>query len=156
MDLASILVVLAMMLLAAAFISRPLARDEGRPVEEGERRLSALYAEQDQVLALLYELDTDFAMGKILPEDYQRQRAERLTRGADVLKEIDQLGAQAPASGDGREGDLEAQLEKEVARIRQTLGPSAGYCGKCGNPLAGGDKYCPRCGTPVPLAGSAA
>jgi hypothetical protein len=156
MDPASVLVVVAMFLLAAAFISRPLAREEGRPIEEGERRLSALYAEQDQILALLYELDTDFAMGKILPEDYQRQRAERLTRGADVLKEIDQLAARPPASGDGREADLEARLEKEVARIRQTLGPSAGYCGECGSPLAGSDKYCPRCGTPVPLAGSTA
>lgn len=155
MDLASVLVVAAMFVLAAAFISRPLARGEGRAVDEGERRLSALYAEHDQILSLLYELDADHAMGKILPEDYRRQRAERLARGAEVLKEIDSFGGMAAAPV-GPDGDLEAQLEREVSRIRQTLGSEASYCGQCGNGLTAGDRFCSRCGTPVPVARSQA
>jgi hypothetical protein len=154
MDLASLLVVVAMFVLAAAFIARPLTKDEGRPVEEGERRLSALYAEHDQILGLLYELDTDFAMGKIFPEEYQKQRMERLARGADVLREIDQVGGTRSSSVPT--DDLEARLEREVSRIRRTLGSSAGYCGHCGHPLTDGDKFCARCGTPVPAAGAPA
>lgn len=171
MDLATILVLAAMLILTAAFIARPLAAGEGRVVEERERRLSELYAQQDQILAFLSELDADFAMGKILPEDHQQQRSEWLTRGADVLKEVDQLRA-VPADGGGRSAleahleeevarlrkglggdtasDLEARLESEVARVRVRLGATSGFCGNCGNPLVSGDRFCSRCGTPVP------
>ena len=155
MDLASILVILAMFLLAAAFIARPLARDEGRAVDEAERHLSALAAEQDQILALLYELDTDFAMGKILSEDHQRQRAERVARGAEILREIDLLGSGFPKT-DRPTGELEALLEEKVARLRKDLGTAAGYCGHCGSLLSAGDRFCSRCGTPVPWAGATA
>jgi hypothetical protein len=155
MDLASVLVVLAMLVLAAAFVSRPLTRDEGRPVDEAERRLSALYAEHDQILSLLYELDADYAMGKILPEDHRRQRAERMVRGSEVLREIDSLGGKQ-AGAASVEADLEAQLEREVGRIRQTLGSAVGYCGQCGHALTAGDRFCARCGTPAPVAGAQA
>src|SRR3972149_5573423 len=119
MDLATILVLATMLILTAAFIARPLAAGEGQAVEESERRLSALYAQQDQILAFLSELDADFAMGKILPEDHQQQRSEWLTRGADVLKEIDRLSA-VPADG-GARSTLEVHLEEEVARLRKGL-----------------------------------
>ncbi|HET7011422.1 MAG TPA: zinc ribbon domain-containing protein [Anaerolineales bacterium] len=154
MDVATVLVIAAMVILAAAFVTRPLARDEGRAVNEDERDLSALYAEQDQVLSLLYDLDTDYAMGKILPEDYERQRAEQVTRGAEVLKEIDRLATRRPP-GSPPEDMLETRLETEVARIRERLVTSAGYCGNCGNALTAGDRFCARCGSPVPAAGAA-
>jgi hypothetical protein len=168
MDPATALVLLAMLILTGAFIARPLAAGGGKAVDEGERRLSTLYAQQDQILAFLQELDMDFAMGKILPEDHEAQRAEWLARGADVLKEIDELGNSRAGPG-----DLDVQLEAKVARLRQTIGQdsesalekslevevarrkealrsAAGYCGHCGQPLVAGDRFCSRCGTPVP------
>jgi hypothetical protein len=167
MDLATVVVLAAMLILTAAFIARPLAAGEGQAVGESERRLSALAARQDQILAFLSELDADFAMGKILPEDHQQQRSEWLTRGAGVLKEIDQLRAVPERSaleahleeevGRLRKGlgvdtaaDLEARLESEVARLRGGMGATSGYCGNCGLPLVSGDRFCSRCGTPVP------
>jgi len=168
MDPATALVLLAMLILTGAFIARPLAAGGGKAVDEREKRLSTLYAQQDQILAFLQELDMDFAMGKILPEDHEAQRAEWLARGADVLKEIDELGASR-----ARPDDLDAQLEDKVARLRPTIGQDsesaleksleaevahrkealssvAGYCGHCGQSLAAGDRFCSRCGTPVP------
>jgi zinc-ribbon domain len=167
MDLATVLVLAAMLILTAAFIARPLAAGEGRAVGESERRLSALAAQQDQILAFLSELDADFAMGKILPEDHQQQRSEWLTRGAGVLKEIDQLRAVPERSalethleeevarlraglGGETASDLEARLEREVARRRGRLDATSAFCGHCGNALVEGDRFCPRCGTPVP------
>jgi len=169
MDLATVLVLAAMLILTAAFIARPLAAGEGQAVGESERRLSALAAKQDQILAFLSELDADFAMGKILPEDHQQQRSEWLTRGAGVLKEIDELRAvpERPALeahleeevarlraglGGERTSDLEARLESEVAHLRGRLGSTSGFCGNCGRPLVSGDRFCSHCGTPVPEA----
>ena len=169
MDLATVVVLAAMLILTAAFIARPLAAGEGQAVGESERRLSALAARQDQILAFLSELDADFAMGKILPEDHQQQRSEWLTRGVGVLQEIDQLREVPEQSaleahleeevarlraGPGGEttSDLEARLESEVARLRGGLGATSGFCGNCGRPLASGDRFCSNCGTPVPEA----
>ena len=169
MDLATVVVLVAMLILTAAFIARPLSAGEGQAVGESERRLSALAAKQDQVLAFLSELDADFAMGKILPEDHQQQRSEWLTRGAGVLKEIDELRALPERSpleehleeevarlraglGGETTSDLEARLESEVAHLRGRLGASSGFCGNCGQPLISGDLFCSHCGTPVPEA----
>jgi hypothetical protein len=156
-----------MLILTAAFIARPLAAGEGRAVGESERRLSALAAKQDQILAFLGELDADFAMGKILPEDHRQQRSEWLTRGAGVLKEIDELRAVPERSaleahleeevarlraglGGETTSDPEARLESEVAHLRGKLGATSGFCGNCGRPLISGDRFCSHCGTPVP------
>jgi hypothetical protein len=128
-----------------------------------------LAAKQDQILAFLSELDADFAMGKILPEDHQQQRSEWLTRGAGVLKEIDELRAVPERSaleahleeevarlraglGGETTSDPEARLESEVAHLRGKLGATSGFCGNCGRPLISGDRFCSHCGTPVPEA----
>ena len=180
MDLAAGLVVLAMLILTTAFVTRPLVEGGGRAIAESERRLSTLYAERDQILEMVQELEMDFTMGKILPDDYQEQRAERVTRGAEVLKEIDGLAAgdagegiqaadrearleaevarlrgEAGAASDA-DATLEARLESEVARLRRGPLEGAGYCGECGQPLVAGDRFCSRCGTPVPLEGARA
>ena len=178
MDLAAGLVVLAMLILTAAFVARPLVEGGGRAVAESERRLSSLYAERDQILGLLQELEMDFTMGKILPDDYQEQRAERVIRGAEVLKEIDSLvagssglGTQAadrearleaevarlrregPAASDP-DATLETRLESKVAGLRRKMQEGAGFCGQCGQSLVAGDRFCSHCGTPVPLEGA--
>lgn len=149
MDLAAVLVVFGLALLSAAFITRPLVERRAREPAEVERRLSALRAEQDQVLALLQELDMDYAMGKIEPADYQAERAERLRRGAGLLRQIDDLsGAGATVEEPARPvGDPD--LEARVARLRAQ---AAGFCGQCGAPLTRDDRFCSRCGHPAPEA----
>ncbi len=144
MEIGALLVVAGLALAAAAFIARPLIDRQAREPAEAERRLSALRAEQDQVLALLQELDMDFAMGKIEPAAYQADRAERLRRGAELLREIDGLAGAAPTRRPVGPpvGD---DLERRVAQLRSQ---AAGFCGQCGSPLAVGDKFCPRCGHP--------
>jgi len=144
MDLAPLLVVLGLAAVAVAFIARPLIEGGGREPDAVERRLSALRAEQDQTLALLHELDMDYAMGKIEPEDYQAQRAARVGRGAAILREIDELQG-APSAGATASADQD--LEARVAQLRVRAG---GFCGRCGNPLVLEDRFCSRCGQPVP------
>ncbi len=149
MELAPLLVVLGLAAVTVAYIARPLVEGRSREPDAGERRLSALRAEQDQLLDLLHELEMDYAMGKIEPEDFQAQRAARVHQGAALLRELDELRSAAPAAA------LPAalkddDLERRVAQLRRT---ASGFCGRCGNPLVLEDLFCSRCGQPVPGAG---
>jgi len=149
MELAPLLVILGLAAVTVAYIARPLVEGRSREPDVRERRLSALRAEQDQLLDLLHELEMDYAMGKIEPEDFRAQRAARVHQGAALLRELDELRAAAPAAA------LPAalkddDLERRVAQLRRTAG---GFCGRCGNPLVLEDLFCSRCGQPVPGAG---
>lgn len=145
MDLGSLLVILALGLIAAVFITQPLFESRGLGVTKEERRLSELQAERDRVLAMLQELDMDHAMAKILREDYQSQRSALVARGADVLKAIDDLhdtlGETVP------ETDLEVEIEVAVARLRAGEGEaSRRTCSSCGRQVVAGDRFCVHCG----------
>jgi len=153
MDAGSILVLLALLILVVAFIARPLLSGQSRSVSDRERRFSALQAESDKLLALIQELDMDRAMGKVPQDDYQAQRAALVTRGAEVLRELDGMPQEEAVSS--REA-IERELEEAVARLRATRPAEAhAYCGHCGLPLQPGDRFCPRCGTPVPAGETA-
>jgi len=145
MDLGSILIILALVLLAAAFIARPLVEHKGVLVTEEDNRLSALQAERDCVLDALQESDMDYTMGKVRAEDYQIQRGVLLARGVEVLKAINRL--EVAVGEPAGEVNLEARLESEVARLRRGQGgTSGGFCGACGGPVVEGDHFCSRCG----------
>lgn len=142
MEWAALLLVAGMAVLAVAFVARPLIEGRAREPGEADRRLSALYAERDQTLSLLHELDMDYAMGKITPEDYQAQRAEHVRRGADLLREIDELEPQSAMTGVPATSDLEGR----IAQLRER---AAGFCARCGHPVALGDRFCSTCGHPT-------
>jgi hypothetical protein len=150
MELGPLLVVLGLAAVTVAYIARPLVEGRSREPDAGERRLSALRADQDQTLALLDEIDMDYTMGKIEPADYQAQRAARVNHGAAVLREIDELLAAAPADASlASPAPKDDDLEARVAQLRTRAG---GFCGRCGNPLVLEDLFCSRCGQPVPGA----
>ncbi|HEY43872.1 MAG TPA: zinc ribbon domain-containing protein [Anaerolineae bacterium] len=153
MDLGSLLVILALGLMAAAFIAQPFVDSPGLGVTKEERRLSELQAERDRVLATLQELDMDHAMGKVLREDYQSQRGTLVARGAEVLKAIDEL--RGPADEAMPDTDLEVEIEAAVARLRRSEGEiSGGTCGSCGREIVAGDRFCVHCGASLPEEGA--
>jgi hypothetical protein len=164
MDIGSILLIVALGLLVAAYIARPLLADHSSAVSEREHRLSALLAERDRLLDALLELDFDNQMGKV-PEDlYPEQRAGLMERAAAVLKEVDALEPEAAA--ESRAGAAESDpLEAMIARRRAEMkkGRAAGksarksgavaartggarFCHACGKPIQPGDRFCPNCG----------
>jgi hypothetical protein len=152
MDLGSLFVGLALVILVAAYIIKPILDRTGTTISETERRLSMLQAEQDRVLAAIEELEMDQTMGKVAQEDFHVQRQELLVRGADLLREQDELD---PRGMDGEVADeglasLESEFEAAVAKLRGSAeGPSVGFCGACGSTLISGDRFCASCGEPV-------
>jgi hypothetical protein len=145
MDPGSLLVILALGLMAAIFIAQPLLGRRESGVTKEDRRLSELLAERDRVLATLQDLDMDHVMGKVLQEDYRAQRTALVSRGAEVLRAIDELRGTV---GDViPETDLEIEIETAVARLRRGENrASGGTCGSCGREIVAGDRFCVHCG----------
>jgi zinc-ribbon domain len=114
MDIGSIFLILALLLLVIIFVSRPLF-DRNRLIKavgEEEHQLSHLMAERDRILNALQELDFDHVLGKIPDEDYPSQRAFLLQRGAQVLQSLDEIQAQ------DSDQDIEARIEAAIAARR--------------------------------------
>ena len=144
MDFGSLLILLGLIVVVAAFLAKPLFENRATPVAAGDRRLSALQADREAILTMIREIEMDHAMGKIGADDYQAQRASLVARGSAVLREIDALG------GAGAPGGMDAAIEAAVA-ARRSHAPaqSAGFCAHCGRALLRGDRFCASCGTPV-------
>lgn len=173
MDIGSLLLILALLILVFLFITRPLFDRNATVVEpvdnQGEHERSALLAERDRVINALQELDFDNALGKIPAEEYPAQRAILLKRGADTLRKLDEMDQAAPqAEAEDRleaaiaarrddstpaasavladaatDDDIEALL---ATRRRERQGKSAGFCPSCGRPVQKADRFCPSCG----------
>ena len=172
MEIGSVLLLLAVFVLAAAFVARPFLENRRMaPVSADEQELSALMAERDRLITTLQELDFDQPLGKIPAEDYPAMRAELLQRAADVLRKLDAFQAAQSAPGDAesrieaviaaRRADAAAQsaspsiesddaLEEMIAsRKAARKEKSAGFCPKCGKAILRSDRFCPHCGKPI-------
>ena len=97
------LVLFGILLMAgvAAFVLEPLLRPEGAPLTDGSGRqalLVELYALKETTYETIRDLEFDFHAGKIGEPDY-RELSERTKREAAlILRRIDDLEAESPAS----------------------------------------------------------
>ncbi len=174
MDLGSIFLLLALLVLVAIFIARPLLDRKARAVSEEEQTLSTWLARRDRVIDALQELDFDFKLGKIPEADYPAQRTYLLQQGADILKNLDALQPQHGRKTDALEAAIAARraqsmagtgngtptahavhipdddLENLIATRRgKRKTKSAGFCSQCGHPFQTVDKFCSKCGAKV-------
>lgn len=162
MDLGSIFLLLALIVLVALFISRPLSERRSLAVSDEERIVSTLLAERDHVLSALSELDFDHKLGRVPAEAYPAQRAALLQRGAQVLQELDAHQAGAAGGPDATRDALEAAIAARRAELaempqddveamiaahkesRSVAGTK--FCPNCGEPVQSGDRFCVNCG----------
>jgi flagellar biosynthesis/type III secretory pathway M-ring protein FliF/YscJ len=173
MDIGSIFLILAILILVVIYISRPLMERSSASVSYSEQDVSTLLAERDQVVATLQELDDDNNLGKIPSEIYPTQRLALLQKGADILRQIDaiQMTPAAVTAEERLEAAVVARrltsedtqttikkngntilvpdddLEQKIAsRRRLRQGKAGGFCPKCGRPVQEVDRFCPKCG----------
>jgi hypothetical protein len=116
MDIGSIFLILALLILVGLFISRPLFERKAIAVSPEEHEFSFLMAERDRILTALQELDFDHTLGKIPEADYPAQRASLLQRGADILRQLDKYDHKSS------QGDWESQIEAAIAARRRETG----------------------------------
>ncbi len=160
MDIGSLLFLLALLLLVAAYILNPLRARHPHAVNHEDMAVSALMAERDRLLDALLELDFDHALNKVPEEIYPDQRNDLLVRAMDILRQLDEHAA-------GGDGDLSAQLEASIAAAKAVEGDDlekmiaarkarkakpatsgkTSFCPDCGQAVAAGDQFCTSCGT---------
>jgi hypothetical protein len=166
MEISSIFFLLAVSILVGMYLYAPFM-GRARRFRSGESlQVSALKAERDRIINALQELDFDHNLGKIPAEDYPIQRAALLQKGADILRQLDELAPAISPSGNAEsriekaaaaaradssapkvqslnDDDIEAMIS---ARRKEHKGKSAGFCPKCGKAILVTDKFCPSCG----------
>ncbi|OGO36431.1 MAG: hypothetical protein A2W35_15820 [Chloroflexi bacterium RBG_16_57_11] len=126
MDIGSLLIILALLVLVGLFISRPFfdkeAVSNGLTERQEDHERSALLAERDQVLTALQELDFDNELRKIPEEDYAPQRARLLQHGAEVLRRLDAY--QPEGAGSTAEQRIEAAIAaRRAAAVSGSAAP---------------------------------
>jgi len=169
-DLAAILLLLALLVAIALFLTAPLfGRPSGRRVSPETLEVSSLMAERDRLISALQELDFDFKLGKVPEEDYPAQRSDLLERGAGILRKLDalqptlavaaasasdaedrveQAAAAGRADSSRRPGMLADDKIESMLAVRRAArqAKSAGFCPRCGKPVLVTDQFCPNCG----------
>jgi hypothetical protein len=174
MEIGSIFLILALLILVVIYISRPLMERSSTSGNYPERDISNLLAERDQVVATIQELDDDYNLGKIPSENYPSQRLTLLQNGVEILRKIDdhQVAPASMTTEDRLEAAIVARrltldtihspvrkngnavppvpdddLEQRIASRRRSMqGKAGGFCPKCGRPVQESDRFCPRCG----------
>ncbi len=163
MDLGSLLLALALILLVVAFVARPLLERAARresAMPGAEQAADDLAAQRETTLIELRDLDFDHTTGKVSDDDYAAQRARLVAKGAQILRALDQLPV-----ADSSATDLDAEIERLVAARRQTSGVktvektlpvkthlqpvSGNQCPHCQQAIHPGDKFCARCGAKI-------
>jgi hypothetical protein len=173
MDIGSILMGVALLLVVAFVVVRPLL-DRAGIAEREPGPEDALLFERERVLTALRDLDFDHSMGKTVEEDYLTQRAQLLAQGADILEQLDRLGVAAPKVGakTGVDDEIEqavarlrgrtlvqnaeAEIEASIAARRAAARPAGRFCSQCGRPAQPGDKFCGACGASLATEGQPA
>lgn len=147
MELGSIFLVLAVLIIVGIYLYAPFTERAQTMHIEDTHKISALKAERERVIASLQELDFDFKLGKIPAEDYPQQRQNLLQKGAHILRQLDEMEANAAPTQRETSTIPEDELEALLAeRRKQKQTKSAGFCPNCGKPVLITDHFCSSCG----------
>jgi hypothetical protein len=165
MQIGSLILLLGLLVSVAWFVGQPFSRRGLRRGLADDNKFSSLLAERDQVLDALQELDFDHSMGKIPAEEYPAQRAALLTKGAEILRQLDSVKTGQPSIQSDADYELritqgayvqvvnwspDDEIESLIAARRASRKVrSGGFCPACGRPVLASDRFCPACGKAV-------
>ncbi len=167
MDLGSLFLIFALLILVGLFISKPFFEHGAAVVSQRERTYSTILAEHDRILNALKDLESDYALGKIPDGIYPKQRQYLLLRGAELLKQLDEMREETGSNGSERVNNAftatveeavipvaeipgDDHLEEMIAeRKRSKTGKAIGFCPQCGSPVQESDLFCSKCGAKI-------
>lgn len=132
MDLGAILVGLALLIVTLPLVLSPF-RTGGRRATPASAAGSSPSQQQAAVLAALRDLDFDFQIGKVSPEDYAGLRAQLVAEAAQHIQ-----------TQEAADDEIEALI-----RARRASRTKVFVCANCDGALATDDRFCSHCGAPV-------
>lgn len=109
MDVGSLLLLVALLVVCALFVARPLLGEEDELLDP---ELADLQTEHQRVLEALLELDADWELGKVPEDIYLPQRQQLLAEGAAALRALEQIDVDELPGGiqDAGQDELEAMI----------------------------------------------
>ena len=136
MDIGAIFLILAVIILAGLFISRPFTdhlpnrASTPNPAGANEYERSNLVAEYDRQLNALQEMDFDHRLGKIPDEDYLQQRQALVRDAAEILRRLDASEPVAPPApaipAGGNDKSAEDQAAGDAIAHQKETAPAGG------------------------------
>ncbi len=159
--------------LAALFISLPFfirsekgATSGGSGIPASDLRIDkirALDSKKESLLTALKDMEFDYGLGKLSKEDFEDLSRQYKVEAAEILKQMDSIGKQAPQAviEDDLEREIKAErkkglavyededIEKEILRAREAVWHDESgtlNCPKCGNGYDREDIFCSKCG----------
>ncbi|MFQ5904102.1 MAG: zinc ribbon domain-containing protein [Candidatus Binatia bacterium] len=137
---------------AAFFVSSPLWQKEveanRKEQSEKERLFLALGRKKEETYRAIKELDLDYQMGKLSPEDHQVLSRRYKEVALELLNEMDEEQE--------NDREVEEEVEREILSVRRKAlttrrssspsAPNVNFCPQCGNQVKKGDNFCTQCG----------
>lgn len=119
-------------ILTALFVGYPLLQKRQQKVSFAlNHRAQELEARKAEIYAAIRDIDFDYRMGKLSPEDYETLRDQYKTEAIAMMKQADQMKL-----GKSHRSVKEPVAAKSAAR----------FCHHCGQPAATADQFCSACG----------
>jgi|APSaa5957512622_1039677.scaffolds.fasta_scaffold30847_2 hypothetical protein len=148
--------------LAAVALPILTRKDTWQRATGSRRQHLELTERKEQLYASIKELEFDRSLGKMSQIDYDAVRGGLEAEAVEILRRLDELGSDGsddPAGGGHDSADLESQIEKDIAALRQaepaavspTLAPTGqakahAFCHSCGQARTSEHRFCPHCG----------
>ncbi len=136
MSIGTILIGIAMFILAGVVVAQPL-REKPRRIKS--KTTSDVGRDYDETLLTLRDLEFEHQLGIVTEHDYTQQRSMLMVQAAQALEQ--------KAQANNR---LENVIETAVQAKRRMRKQSVS-CSNCQAALNPGDKFCSHCGSPVSL-----
>ena len=114
MPIGTLLLALALLVLIVLLVGMPLL-DKKAPALHPPTPRDALEAERVSVIRNIRELDFDHKTGKMNDDDYKVLREAQMKRGADILRDLDQLKHSRVDADD----EIEAEIKKRAAKLKR-------------------------------------
>jgi len=112
------LIAILMLIISVVITVYPLFRNRAKEPEAVEA-IDELLSRRDAIYSAIRELEMDYRMGKLLPEDYRRLRESYQAQAVSILQELDRREREAQES---LERALEEEVEREIAARRRAKG----------------------------------
>lgn len=133
---------LFLMILGFAVVAYPLMRPAARLVtgaRHDDDDVDEMTRERDAAYGAIKELEFEYQLGNLSPEDFQGLRDQYAERAARALSRLDAAEERARAEEAER-------AEAAAAAVSQVATLPPGTCPLCGQPVAEGDRFCSECG----------
>ncbi|HVB96321.1 MAG TPA: zinc ribbon domain-containing protein [Chloroflexota bacterium] len=120
-----------------ACIAYPLLRPRHSVAAASSGETEELLLRRDRLYGELRELDFDYRVGKITPEDYGELRRQLENDAARILQAIDV-----------EIKEIDDEIEREIGHLRET----STACPSCGAAITPGARFCAACGATLKAA----